>query len=433
MTAWPRAKPFLMERAVRSMANTAINLLFGVLGSDTLTAGSGREIKSGLESIVTLINKDPLKIKLAPDTDSITRNTWGKQIQSRLDALSASSKFSIQISQLTLSDGVLADFKKKVGAIAGSSKLNLGATVDLSTGGLGKTKSAISNIGDEASTSREELVKLKAQLEVLDRLKSQIGSALSSLHLSNLTDSELNSTIKLTDWFADFAARVDAVKKDNDTFTESVMRQREALIDHGSTIKDWVDGLAQSTEAEQAATAEAEALKDAVVEQKIQLAPLNKLFSEVSNRVASLGKIGLTGDDAGTISDLTDRCANLAVRIDDVNRSREMSSDEVKRHRDELLREVSAMREEVTALDGRARAVDANAASEDRRAKSLDRGIKLLTKMRKLLKNSNAAATGSTKGDYDNIAKAADGLQDWINDLRSGTKSVDEFDAHLRG
>ena len=90
-----------------------MSLLFGVLGSGSLNEGSGKEIKSGLDNIMRLINQDPLKVKVALDTDYAGKKSWSGQLQDQLNKISASGKFSVQISHLKLSTGAVSDFKKQ--------------------------------------------------------------------------------------------------------------------------------------------------------------------------------------------------------------------------------------------------------------------------------------------------------------------------------
>ena len=56
------------------MANADISLLFGVLGEGSLSGESGSLIQSQLSQIMASLNKNPLKVKVALDTEPVARN-----------------------------------------------------------------------------------------------------------------------------------------------------------------------------------------------------------------------------------------------------------------------------------------------------------------------------------------------------------------------
>lgn len=76
------------------MANADISLLFGVLGEGSLSGESGSLIQSQLNQIMSALNKNPLKVKVALDTEAGGQRSWNSQLQSKLNSISASGKFS---------------------------------------------------------------------------------------------------------------------------------------------------------------------------------------------------------------------------------------------------------------------------------------------------------------------------------------------------
>ena len=99
------------------MANADISLLFGVLGEGSLSGDSGKLIQSQLTQIMAELNKTPLKVKVGIDTTTGGKKSWSGQLQQKLDQISASGKFSAQISTLKLSPGAVSDFKKQLAAV----------------------------------------------------------------------------------------------------------------------------------------------------------------------------------------------------------------------------------------------------------------------------------------------------------------------------
>lgn len=93
---------FFVKDGEKTMANADISLLFGVLGEGSLGGESGSLIQSQLTQIMAALNKNPLKVKVALDTASGGQKSWSSQLQSKLNTVSSSGKFSVQVSKLTL-------------------------------------------------------------------------------------------------------------------------------------------------------------------------------------------------------------------------------------------------------------------------------------------------------------------------------------------
>ena len=123
------------------MANADVSLLFGVLGEGSLSGESGSLIQSQLTQIMTALNKNPLKIKVALDTEAGGQRSWSSQLQAKLNSISTSGKFSIQISNLKLGTGAIADFKKQLNAVINTLNLDKGTTITLSSEGIGSVTS----------------------------------------------------------------------------------------------------------------------------------------------------------------------------------------------------------------------------------------------------------------------------------------------------
>lgn len=145
-----------------------ISLLFDVLGEGSLSSGSGKEIKNGLENIVKMINNEGvLKVKVGIDTDTGGKKSWSSQLQEKLDQISQSGKFSVQISSLKLSETAVNDFRNQLNAIIGTMGSASGTEVSISTNGsaqttrdLERTKDAIERAGSAASNTARKVSEL---------------------------------------------------------------------------------------------------------------------------------------------------------------------------------------------------------------------------------------------------------------------------------
>ena len=108
---------FFVKDGEKTMANADISLLFGVLGEGSLSGESGSLIQSQLGQIMKSLNENPLKVKVGLDTEKGGQKSWSSQLQTKLDALSNSEKFSIKVSKLELGAGAVTDFKKQLNAV----------------------------------------------------------------------------------------------------------------------------------------------------------------------------------------------------------------------------------------------------------------------------------------------------------------------------
>ena len=149
------------------MAGADISLLFGVAGEGALSGESGKLIQSQLTQIMAELNKNPLKVKVGIDTDTGGKKSWGSQLQEQLDKVSASGKFSVQISTLKLSAGAVNDFKKQLGAIVNTLGLSTGTEITISAKGIGEIKNKLEQTGAAASDATRKIAEFKVQMEAL--------------------------------------------------------------------------------------------------------------------------------------------------------------------------------------------------------------------------------------------------------------------------
>lgn len=156
------------------MANADISLLFGVLGEGVLSGESGSLIQSQLTQIMTALNKNPLKVKVALDTENGGQKSWSSQLQKKLDALSGSNKFGIkvQLSKLTLGAGAISDFRKQLNAIVNTLNLDKGVSMTLTAEGIGEINRKMEDAGDAAADAARKTAEFKVQMEALDGQKA---------------------------------------------------------------------------------------------------------------------------------------------------------------------------------------------------------------------------------------------------------------------
>ena len=201
------------------MANADISLLFGVLGDGTLSSGSGKEIKDGLENIVKLINDERLlKVKVGIDTKSGGKQSWSGQLQQKLDQISASGKFSAQISTLKLSPGAVSDFKKQLTAIVNTVGLTTGTQITISAEGIGDIKSklkdaqeAIKKTGTDADEATRKIAEFKVQMEALSGQKSSIKKSIDSLTKTATSDDERARIAEITAQYEQWAIKIEEI------------------------------------------------------------------------------------------------------------------------------------------------------------------------------------------------------------------------------
>ena len=180
------------------MAGADISLLFGVLGEGSLSGDSGKLIQNQLSQIMAELNKNPLKVKVGIDTDTGGKKSWAGQLQEKLDKVSTSGKFSVQISTLKLSAGAVNDFKKQLGAIVNTLGLSTGTEITISAKGIGEIKNKLEQTGAAASEATRKIAEFKVQMEALGGQKSAVKKSLDALTASATTEAEKSRIAEIT-------------------------------------------------------------------------------------------------------------------------------------------------------------------------------------------------------------------------------------------
>lgn len=238
------------------MANADISLLFGVLGEGSLGGESGSLIQSQLTQIMAALNKNPLKVKVALDTASGGQKSWSSQLQSKLNTVSSSGKFSVQVSKLTLGTGAISDFRNQLNAVVNTLHLDKGTSITLTAEGIGEIKSKMKQAGDAASDAARKTAEFKVQMEALNRQKVSVQRALSSLSANATTDEERAKVAELTTQYEQWAVKIEQIRATKTAATGSYRAEIEA---EGAAITANIARLNEERVAVESASASAAA------------------------------------------------------------------------------------------------------------------------------------------------------------------------------
>ena len=247
---------FFVKDGEKTMANADISLLFGVLGEGSLSGESGSLIQNQLTQIMAALNKNPLKVKVALDTASGGQKSWSSQLQSKLNTVSSSGKFSVQVSKLTLGTGAISDFRNQLNAVVNTLHLDKGTSITLTAEGIGEIKSKMKQAGDAASDAARKTAEFKVQIEALNRQKVSVQRALSSLSANATTDEERAKVAELTTQYEQWAVKIEQIRATKTAATGSYRAEIEA---EGAAITANIARLNEERVAAESASASAAA------------------------------------------------------------------------------------------------------------------------------------------------------------------------------
>lgn len=224
-----------------------ISLLFGVLGEGSLSGDSGKLIQNQLTQIMSELNKNPLKVKVGIDTNAGGKKSWSSQLQEKLDKVSASGKFSAQISTLKLSSGAVSDFKKQLTAIVNTVGLSTGTQITITAEGIGDIKGklkeaqdAIKKTGDSATEASNKLAEFKVQMEALNGQKNAVKKSLDNLGQNATTEAEKTQIAEITARYEQWAIKIEAVRAAKSAIPAD---QRAAIEAEGAAILTNIERL----------------------------------------------------------------------------------------------------------------------------------------------------------------------------------------------
>lgn len=228
-----------------------ISLLFGVLGEGSLSGNSGKLIQRQLTRIMAKLNKNPLKVKVGIDTNIGGKKSWSSQLQEKLDKVSASGKFSAQISTLKLSSGAVSDFKKQLTAIVNTVGLTTGTEITISAKGieeikgkLQETQEEIRKTGTDAGETARKIAEFRVQMEALTSQRNAIRQSLASLGKSGVAEGESSQIAELTARYEQWAVKIEEVRAAKAAVPAD---QRAAIEAEGAAILTSIKRLSEES------------------------------------------------------------------------------------------------------------------------------------------------------------------------------------------
>lgn len=238
------------------MAEPDVRLLFGVLGDGSIAEGtSGGEIKKRLDEIIGQINRNPLKVKVALDTESGGQRSWSSQLQTKLNQISESGKFSVQVSKLSIGSGAITDFKKQLNAVLNTLNLDKGTSITLSADGIGEITREVKQAGESVDEAARKTAEFRVQIEALSRQKTAIQRTLTTLGKTSETEAERTRLAELTAQYEQWAVKIETIRAAK---VAASSEAQAALVAEGEAIRTNILAVQESIDAERAATASAE-------------------------------------------------------------------------------------------------------------------------------------------------------------------------------
>lgn len=238
------------------MAEPDVRLLFGVLGDGSIAEGtSGGEIKKRLDEIIGQINRNPLKVKVALDTESGGQRSWSSQLQTKLNQISESGKFSVQVSKLSIGGGAITDFKKQLNAVLNTLNLDKGTSITLSADGIGEITREVKQAGESVGEAARKTAEFRVQIEALSRQKTAIQRTLTTLGKTSETEAERTRLAELTAQYEQWAVKIETIRAAK---VAASSEAQAALVAEGEAIRTNILAVQESIDAERAATASAE-------------------------------------------------------------------------------------------------------------------------------------------------------------------------------
>lgn len=344
------------------MANADISLLFGVAGEGSLSGESGSLIQSQLNQIMSALNKAPMKVKVALDTEAGGQKSWSSQLQSKLNTLSTSGKFSVQVSNIKIGAGAIADFRKQLSAVINTLNLDKGTSITLTAEGIGEVKSQLEQAGNAASDAARKTAEFKVQMEALNSLKTSVKQSLNALTTGNETEEEKTRIAELTTQYEQWAVKIEEVRASK---TAATGEYRAELEQEGAAIQANILELQQERQAvidnENAKKAEAAAAKSAKeaeseqtriliqdsAEYNTALNKINTALVQAKNNMNSwtAAKNGKTSGDYGNISNQVDELTRLREKL----LSGGLAADEFNTRYSNAMREIKGSAEHIRA------------------------------------------------------------------------------------
>lgn len=278
------------------MPGNDIELLFGVLGGGELSGASGKNIQGQLQKIVSNLNEDPLKVKIELDTETGGQKSWSSQLQTKLNAISESKKFSIQISKLKIGAGAVTDFRKQLSAVINTINLDKGTSITLTAENIGEIKSQAKDAAQEIAAFNVQIASLGAQQTAVSRL-------LNSLKNGSKATEEYTQVKDLEARYEQWAIKIGTIRELKKAVSEET---KDGLVAEGEAIRDNISALLESAKAaEENASAQDKAAKETEKAAKSQQSSLKDVISaykKVNDYIRKNPRVAETDDYKDIVS-----------------------------------------------------------------------------------------------------------------------------------
>lgn len=282
------------------MANSDIQLLFGVLGEGKLSGESGKLIKEQLGEIVKALNGDPFKILIDVDIEESSKN-WSEQISKKLGQLDSKGKFEIKnvkISKIDTKEAVKS-FQSELEGMLKKLKVSTGFDVKITESGAASALKEVKTGSDKALLSLNET---KAALKEIHTINNRINSDYKKVQgdLGGMAATAQNAEDiqKLRNAYLELETAANGLSDKTPASEEElqrIYRLQEALQGLIATIRERVQAEKASERAKKGAKTEDEIAQDQLQEQAELLEKIIKLRAEIAvmlrkNSAAEFGK-----------------------------------------------------------------------------------------------------------------------------------------------
>ena len=406
---------FFVKDGEKTMANADISLLFGVLGEGSLSGESGSLIQSQLGQIMKSLNENPLKVKVGLDTEKGGQKSWSSQLQTKLDALSNSEKFSIKVSKLELGAGAVTDFKKQLNAVINTLNLDKGTSITLTAEGIGEIKKKMQEAGDDATEAARKVAEFKVQMEALGGLKTSVHTALNSLS-KNAGSEERTQISALTAQYEQWAIKIEAVRASKNSVSDTYRAELEA---EGTAIQESINAITQKL---QALNISRDAYADATK-------AIKDYYSALTSLIKSDSDVTLNGaaweSESENYTELAEALNRTKTAYDQVIGAMSNMPLEQQASLKRLLTEQTnkynlALEEQANKEHRAAQESESNSKSAIERNNLYKQTADAITRIAKAQRDWSAAATGSSSGEYskfDGYIERLRGLQNEFDNL----------------
>lgn len=254
-----------------------IELLFGVLGSGSLSGESGKRIQQELSEIIKALDKaDTFKIKVGLDADSTKKANWTQQLQKKLDKLNEGNRLTVAVSNLKLGGGAVADFKRQLSAVISTLNIDKDVSLTFTAKDIGEVKTEFKSAAEAAAEAARKAAEFKVQMEMLGNLKTSVRESLTTLTTGNESDEEKARVAELTAQYEQWAVKVEEIRASKQATSGEY---KAALEAEGAAIQDNINKMHQerqaAAEADTAKTTAADEVAKAEAEYKRQLDLVN--------------------------------------------------------------------------------------------------------------------------------------------------------------